>query len=431
MRHFATATDYQDLVDQIVDLASSQNAASATVAAGGSGYVVGDILTLSGGTSTHVATFKVTTVSSGAVTAVTPVNGGAYTTPPGNPVSTTGGTGTGCTLTVTFADTGWTIERETTYTFNSIADEREIVLNGEGSGSDNIYVGFRTFTVAVGLETAYNMLVNGMTGFNGALDYTAQAGISPGSTPGSGGGAYVPLENDSMDFWVWISTRRIILVVKTSDVSTTHYQSMYAGFLDPFQTASEFPYPIYISGCSARYDALWDTTLPDVGGIVEQIGISGRHGPGYTRKANGVWETVANSFTTISPVARGINQDFTIYPAGENRLPPTNDSDEIVGDGAVSFDDFCPNTGVPGAPTVQILPSEDSGGDKYPLIPATLIWTSADEVDRNIVGHLNNVFWVPSGGVLTPEDTLESEAYLVFSQGQRSEVCSFMAIKDE
>jgi hypothetical protein len=77
---------------------------SATIAAGGSGYTVNDELTLSGGTSTQTGIFVVTAVSSGAVTAVTPkaTQRGAYTVLPGNPVSTTGGTGTGCTLTVTW-----------------------------------------------------------------------------------------------------------------------------------------------------------------------------------------------------------------------------------------------------------------------------------------------------------------------------------------
>lgn len=79
---------------------------SATIAAGGTGYVVGDVLTLSGGTTggtfPAAAKAKVSAVSSGVVTAVTMQAQGSYSAAPGSPVSTTGGSGSGCTLTVTW-----------------------------------------------------------------------------------------------------------------------------------------------------------------------------------------------------------------------------------------------------------------------------------------------------------------------------------------
>jgi hypothetical protein len=72
---------------------------AATVTAGGTGYTLNDTLTLSGGTGT-AAQVTVTGVSGGAVTSVSPVRTarGAYTVLPANPIATTGGTGTGCTL---------------------------------------------------------------------------------------------------------------------------------------------------------------------------------------------------------------------------------------------------------------------------------------------------------------------------------------------
>lgn len=80
-------------------------ALSAVVAAGGTGYTVGDDISLLGGTlgtGQAAAVFNVDTVSGGVVTAVSLVSSGGYETAPTNPVSTGGGTGTGCTLTVTF-----------------------------------------------------------------------------------------------------------------------------------------------------------------------------------------------------------------------------------------------------------------------------------------------------------------------------------------
>lgn len=75
-------------------------AVSAVVAAGGSTYAEDDVLTLSGGTFGSAATFTVTEVSGGAVTAVEMTTPGDYTAIPADPVSTTGGSGTGCTLNV-------------------------------------------------------------------------------------------------------------------------------------------------------------------------------------------------------------------------------------------------------------------------------------------------------------------------------------------
>ncbi len=71
---------------------------TATVASGGSGNVVGDVLTITGGTCTNglntAPTFGVTGVSGGAVTSVTFYKGtGACGTYPTNPVSTTSSRG--------------------------------------------------------------------------------------------------------------------------------------------------------------------------------------------------------------------------------------------------------------------------------------------------------------------------------------------------
>ena len=78
---------------------------SAVSAAQGTGYVVDDILTLTGGTVTTDATVRAATIGgSGEVLTVTIETAGDYTTAPGNPITTTGGTGTGCTLTGTWGE---------------------------------------------------------------------------------------------------------------------------------------------------------------------------------------------------------------------------------------------------------------------------------------------------------------------------------------
>ncbi len=60
--HNFTATDYDDALLRLVDLAVNNNVIAAAINAGGTGYTVGDILTVGGGTvvSSLVATLEVT-----------------------------------------------------------------------------------------------------------------------------------------------------------------------------------------------------------------------------------------------------------------------------------------------------------------------------------------------------------------------------------
>jgi Putative Ig domain len=77
-----------------------QFAGNATVQSGGTGYQLGDTLTLTSGTSTTSASYVVTGLSGSAVSSVSLLYPGTYTAPPSNPVSTSGGHGSGCTLNV-------------------------------------------------------------------------------------------------------------------------------------------------------------------------------------------------------------------------------------------------------------------------------------------------------------------------------------------
>lgn len=104
---------------------TDQGAIGAQVAAGGSGYSAGtQLLTLVGGTCSIQPQFNVTVVA-GAITAPTVVTAGQCSANPSNPVSTTGGGGTGGTLNV-FFNTWWSsfvryVQRTGTNAFTTIA----------------------------------------------------------------------------------------------------------------------------------------------------------------------------------------------------------------------------------------------------------------------------------------------------------------------
>lgn len=74
--------------------------ATFAVGAGGTGYTVGDILTLVGGTG-RVAKVRVLTAPGGVVGTVEGYDVGGYTVAPSGTLTTTGGTGTSCTIAVT------------------------------------------------------------------------------------------------------------------------------------------------------------------------------------------------------------------------------------------------------------------------------------------------------------------------------------------
>ncbi len=80
--------------------------ASAAISAGGSGYVVGDTITETGGTFITPTVYTVATLSGSAVATVTVTVPGIYTVKPSSPVSqgSTSGAGTGATFTPTWND---------------------------------------------------------------------------------------------------------------------------------------------------------------------------------------------------------------------------------------------------------------------------------------------------------------------------------------
>jgi len=94
-------------------IGASASAVSVTVAAGGTGYSIGDRLTATGGTLTTAtqAVFAqqnqpliltVTAVTGGAISGISITSTGYYQAAPGNAVAVTGGTGSGATFTVSW-----------------------------------------------------------------------------------------------------------------------------------------------------------------------------------------------------------------------------------------------------------------------------------------------------------------------------------------
>lgn len=447
--------------------AFSDRAASATVSAGGTGYAVGDILQVQGGTYTQRAKFQVATLSGSAVATVTLFDGGgAYTSAPSNPASTTkvgpaAGTGSGCTLTLsmtgligstgiaatggtgasatfnlTLDDAGWTAVRdENDYTFNSITDEKEVILLGTVAGGDAPYVGFRSYTATVGVDTRYGIVLTGFDDFNDLLSYDGQPGMGPKATPTTDGSHWLSL-NTSMDFWCSVSGRRIVCESECQPAATLTFQSMYVGLALPYATATENPYPMVIAGSSGVHNRAVDAAGFLVTGLTEAFGSTSTDSPIYFRKAStGLYQVVANSNNGTKQVSH------LVFPVGETRDNAANDEDLVVARSAgavvptIFTNGICDATGA--VATNKLFPA--LGTNESFLIPATIVSspTSANDPETLLRGELEGVFWVSAtksdGGVMTALDTItdaNGAIYRLFQNAHRTERYSYLALKE-
>lgn len=119
------------------------------------------------------------------------------------------------------------------------ATTQELLLHGPGlAGTDAIYCGFYSYQ-DTGVPY-YFIDVMGHIGYVGANDFYSQPGRIPAGEfyPG------VTLTNTAMTYWLVASGRRIVLVAKVGTI----YEALYAGFMLPYATPGQYPYPLFIGG---------------------------------------------------------------------------------------------------------------------------------------------------------------------------------------
>lgn len=152
-------------------------AAALLAADAGTGYAAEDVLTVDGGTAIIEAEITVDTVSAGAIATVSVTNGGVYTTLPANPVTVTGGTGSGAGFVLTSAATGVgaadVVDDGADYEAND-----ELTVSG-GTSSEAAVI--KVLTVTGGNITTYEVMTPGV--------YTAEPSNPVSVTGGAGTGA--------------------------------------------------------------------------------------------------------------------------------------------------------------------------------------------------------------------------------------------------
>lgn len=149
---------------------------SASIAGGGTGYTAGDTLTIVGGTFFAAATLTVNTVSSGVITSVSVATGGSsYSVLPTNPVSVTGGTGSGATFNLSnyFVSVAFTI----TNAGSGYVEQPTVSFSGGGGSGAAAYA-------TVGSGTTVRTLGSTMDFFTPAgRQFQVSEQFSSGSVP--------------------------------------------------------------------------------------------------------------------------------------------------------------------------------------------------------------------------------------------------------
>lgn len=419
-------------------LARSEEAVSATIGDGGTGYAVNDTLTLVGGVLAEggtAATFNVDSVSSGVVTAVSLVSAGAYEVAPSNSVLTTndGSGDNACTLDVTWQD---------------VSGDTVVVLQGDAGSAADPLVGIKTYsseTNETGAFTVYNWALFGMTAWSASLALHDQANVSDGfntagdgtiTTSTSGDGAFVPLKDSdafNISWWISATGRRVHVVAKVEGASTTYYAEASFGLLNQFGISSEFPFPAYVWGASDRKRAWYRDTSSIWGGFADVI--QRNNGPLFVWAPEGSWVEAKNGEISTN---NSTTPDYTIEASGDRAFVWPIGAGNQQADANDQIWDVAPITGFDNSDIangpVAIYRTPDTGGDLFPLYPITVIQQDYIAGDHRTFGELDGCYWFHvADSAISSEDRIVqgSNRYTVFQSGTRIEPHSFFALRED
>jgi len=154
--------------------------ASFTVSNGGTGYAVGNVLTMVGGTFTSAGTCTVSAVSGGVITAVTATSTGTYTAAPTNPASVTGGAGTGATFTLNF---GVLSTFTITNAGSGYIEQPTITFSGGGGSGAAAYASIGNTTTIKGLYGGASQIPIQFAGPSGNLLQIMETGSTSSPVP--------------------------------------------------------------------------------------------------------------------------------------------------------------------------------------------------------------------------------------------------------
>ena len=452
-------------------------ASSATVGTGGSGYVVGDILQVQGGSAREEAKFEVATLSGSAVATVTLFEtGGAYSSTPSNDAATlgigpstfagddaceltvtygsligttglsvTGGGGSGATVDITLAETGWDAsERNTNDRLITTFDlQKQVTFKGDASGKTNKpFFSIRTRVDESGVIDRFNLELNGQITHNASLDVDSQ--LLPSTS------VFMPGNEDELqdiDFWISADDQRIFMVTNINPGAGSTddgvYMHLYAGYLDTFATESEDPYPMMVFASSRTANVDPAVASQSITGISECVAPTASTAPCYYYRAeDSSWVNVFNS-QNLSASQEVTNGMFPLCQV------PIIDSTSfrsynVSAPGPISFYTGIGSTSR-ASPSVRYMPIPGTTPVHLP-IPLTIISRPGDAAPSatldTVRGQVRGVYWISAstGTGSTPatitdfsEDfvTIGSDRYRVFHTHVHTQLYHYICVLED
>jgi hypothetical protein len=316
-------------------------------------------------------------------------------------------------------------------------DHDQIIFRGNGGTSPEkeIYFGIQTY----GLSTTgyYNWQIRGLTGFATSSPQYVKLADQPGRSPP----VYLLLQNTTMTYWFVANNRRVMGVVKTG----TAYHNFYIGFLNPYATDAEYPYPMMVAATAHEEDYIFSQNAMSVQGILNPGGSTtvsavvqadlfpANSATAFVRFTDGSWKSVKNhsgdggSETRLAHISGAV---LAVYPfaAAQQSNHEEGNNIEDTHQWAQDWSSTTPG----GTPTYQQLQSLGSPQQ-------TVMWpiTIFDPINEHFIGDVDGMYWVPAAGGFSSEDTITDTGespeviHYVFQNTWRTDAWTFFAMRWE
>jgi hypothetical protein len=289
-------------------------------------------------------------------------------------------------------------ERWTQLRWDTTSNTQELILRAPGlSGTDEIYVGIRSSEDAG--AGYYRWQLQGYIGYNSANSFTAQPGALT-TMPG------VKLWNSSIPYWFVANGRRCVMVCKVGTV----YEAMYLGFIRPYATPGQYPYPLLIGGSTTGF---FGWLISDTSADHSHFAIPGifQNNGNYfftacqLRDTNGVWRNFW-SFYQYNTGNSEQNQPLTTSASNRYAIwPHTKD----------------------GVNNIREAPD----GTRL-LLPLILVADAGSPSGKNILGELDGCFYVSGFGVASEDTvTVSGVDHFIVQNVYRTDVNRFWALRLE
>jgi len=258
----------------------------------------------------------------------------------------------------------------------------QLLIRGPGiSGTQQIFGGITTEDNGANQK---HWRVGGFTAYTASIPLASQPNVS--SLP------YVTLWPNSIPFWFYVNGDRIIVVANVSGT----FHSMYLGYILPYATPAEWPYPHFVGGDSKSSLAYNDTTNDHHAYLIPA-------GGAHLRDTFGNWLQFGMFGTP------GTLTDYKIWPylsAPDQTLTILDNMEPLPSDGT------------------------------YPLFPIHLVYrpnsgTPFGAATGQVLGAFNGVYAIPGLSVTAGSTTITvgGDTYDVFNDIFRTDRGSYYAVK--